>query len=137
MCISVIHFFSWVNVTVIVVICLNRWWVLVTSLSIRLSNSVLKLVDGLLLKLFPHLVLLSIPRIFLLTLFIDINTSSLLSIEGRLRMSAVLVDFAVARSTTSWVVWGSHIKHNVIELLIVMLWNVAIVASFVSVIVVV
>ena len=73
--IRVISFFCWVNIAIIVVIWLDSWWIFTSSLSIGLSNPILKLINGLFFKLFTHLVFISIPWVLLLPIFIDVNTN--------------------------------------------------------------
>ena len=130
--IRVIIFLCGINVTVVVVIRFRCWWILASCLSIWLSNSVLQLIDSLFLKLFSHLVFFSEPCIFRLTMFIDVDAYVWLIIEWSLRVTGVLITFAIARTSSSRIGGCGHVKHDIIEIFEVVICTSCVVAWFSS-----
>ena len=65
-------------------------------------------------------------------MFINVDTYIMLIIEWSLRMAAVLIAFAIARTSSSRIGRCGHIKHHIIEIFKVVIRTCCIVARFSS-----
>lgn len=102
-----IIFMWWLHIAIIIIILRRRLSLAASSLSVLLSNSRFKLVNGAFFKFFPHYLLFSEPCILGLTIFVDVDAMGLLSWSLRMILIAFCVPLIFSVRTC-------HIKHNVI-----------------------
>lgn len=105
-----IVFMWWLHIAIIIIILWRRLCLAASSLSILLSNSRLKLVNGAFFKFFPHNLLFSEPCVLSLTIFVDVDSMGLLSWSLRMVFTTFWISLIFSAGTC-------HIKHNVIKLI--------------------